>query len=278
MSLKHIYSVCPQKISIFLSGKIGLGMVKLGIIMREKRQVVGKYHRELLAELEKHAGKGTKHQKEREQRYIGTSKFCYTISSAVKRQILKEWLRKHLSLSFSEYVKLLNSLYQGRSYEEISLAGKLLEMVPNLRRKIRPLPLDNWLNFVEGWAEVDSICQSNFTAKELLSNWEQWRALLIKLSKDKNVHKKRASLVLLTKPARDSADIRLANLAFENIDRLKSEKDILITKAISWLLRDLIRNFREQTKSYLEVNQTILPKVAIRETRNKLLTGKKARG
>ncbi|MBI2314815.1 DNA alkylation repair protein [Candidatus Daviesbacteria bacterium] len=34
----------------------------------------------------------------------------------------------------------------------------------------------------------------------------------------------------------------MADLAFENIDKLKAEKDVLITKAISWVLRSLIKN------------------------------------
>jgi 3-methyladenine DNA glycosylase AlkD len=98
---------------------------------------------------------------------------------------------------------------------------------------------------------------------------------LVRLVSDGNVHKRRASLVLLTKPVRDSENKRLADLAFANIDRLKNERSILVTKAISWLLRDLIRHHRERVETYLFENSDCLPKIAIRETRRKLLTGKK---
>lgn len=240
-----------------------------------KSKITSKHHLEILVELKKHVDQGTKHQQEREQRYIGTTKFCYTISSLVKRQIIKEWLKKHPQLSFQEYVSLINSLFRGESHDEISLAGKLLKLLPKLRGKIDPSLLSDWLDYVEGWAEVDSICQSNFSAEEILGKWKEWRDLLVKLSKDGNVHKRRASLVLLTGPVRQSFDPRLAQLSFTNIHRLKSEKDILVTKAISWLLRDLIKNHRQRVQLYLDENQTTLPKIALRETNRKLLTGKK---
>lgn len=240
-----------------------------------KPKVPNKYHLEILEELKKRAGEGTKYQKEREKSYDGTRKPCYSIKTSVKEQIAKDWLKKHLELSFSEYLGLLDSLHQGESHDEISVAGKLLGLLLKLGRKIKPTSLNKWLNFVEGWAEVDSLCQSNFTADDLLADWSNWKEIIKRLSKDKNINKRRASLVLLTKPVRDSDDKRLAKLAFNVVERLKAEKEILITKAISWLLRDLIKNHREAVKAYLENNSDSLPKIAVRETRNKLSTGRK---
>ncbi len=73
-----------------------------------------------------------------------------------------------------------------------------LGYLSKLRKQIDIKSLDNWLGCLSGWAEVDSTCQSNFTEKELLENWNEWREFLIDLSKDKNINKRRASLVLLT--------------------------------------------------------------------------------
>lgn len=150
-----------------------------------------------------------------------------------------------------------------------------MEYLPKLRKELDPFLLDSWLDYAHGWAEVDCICQSNFTAEELLGNWDKWSKLLDRFVKDKNVHKRRASLVLLVKAVGQSMDIRLSDLAFANIELLKSEKDILITKAISWLMRSLIKNHRKELEEYLAKNENSLPKIALRETRRKLLTGKK---
>ena len=192
-----------------------------------------------------------------------------------QRKIIKEWTKNHPGLTQSEYIELLSSLYQGDSVNEISLAGELLESFPKLRKSVEPKHLDAWLNNVRGWAEVDSICQSKFTAEELLTNWNGWKHLLAKLASDDNIHKRRASLVLLTKPVRDSEDTRLANLAFKNIDKLKKEREILVTKAVSWLLRALVKHHRRRVETYLKENQSTIPKIALRETWTKLLTGRK---
>ena len=239
------------------------------------RRIVNKYHLELISEVRTHATQLSPSQKEKLENYIGTNKICYAIGAETERRIIKEWVKKHPDLAASEYSELLNSLYQGESINEISIAGELLESLPRLRKNVAPKYLDMWLNRVQGWAEVDSLCQSKFTAIEVLENWKEWERLLTKLASDNNVHKKRASLVLLTKPARDSNDPRLADMAFMNIDKLKAERHILITKAISWLLRDLIRHDRQRVERYLRENEETLPKIAVRETRTKLLTGRK---
>jgi 3-methyladenine DNA glycosylase AlkD len=37
----------------------------------------------------------------------------------------------------------------------------------------------------------------------------------------------------------------------QNVDRLKSEKSVLITKAISWVLRSMIKHNRTLVEDYL---------------------------
>lgn len=64
-------------------------------------------------------------------------------------------------------------------------------------------------------------------------------------------------------------------MAFTNIDKLKKDPEILVTKAISWLLRDLIKHKRQRVGTYLKENENTLPRIALRETKAKLLTGRK---
>lgn len=236
---------------------------------------VNKFHMQLLREIKDSAGEETQKQKEWLKKYMGTNKVFYSVKSETKNRIVKNWIKNHKDVSLKEYRDLLNSLYiRGRSHEEFSFAGRLLEYLPKFRRRINVSCLDKWLNNAEGWGEVDSICQSNFSSEELLVNWGNWKKLILKFSEDSNIHKKRASLVLLTKPVRESSDRRLSDLAFVVISKLKKEKDVLITKAISWLLRDLIKNNRVLVENYLR-NNSDLPRIVVRETKNKLLTGKK---
>jgi len=208
-------------------------------------------------------------------KYVGTKRPSYHLKTAIQKQIIKTILKSH-PFDLTNFVDLVNSLYQnGTSYDEIIIAGRIVGARPLLRSQLQPSLLNNWLNYTQGWAEVDTLCQLSYTPDEFLNKWDQWRDLLVKFNSDLNVHKRRASLVLLTKPVSHSPDTRLSDLAFENCDHLKSEKDILISKAVSWILRSLIRYHKDEVAKYLENNKDSLPKIAYREATTKLLTGKK---
>jgi len=208
-------------------------------------------------------------------KYCGSKLPGYKLDTAAHKQIIKDFLNSN-DLSESQLTNLITSLYtQGNSFDEIILAGRLPGYFKDIRSQLNPKILDTWLNYTHGWAEVDTLCQMNFTDTDLFTNWEKWQKILVKLNKDKNIHKRRASLVLLTKPVNLSSDLRLSKLAFTNIENLKSEKDILITKAVSWILRSLIKHHPDQVKIYLQDNRNNLPKIALREATSKLLTGKK---
>lgn len=234
------------------------------------------YHQEIWNEIQRQVEQGLARPTTQGGSYIGTSKPCYSIRAEVFGRMGRDWLKRHPDLNPSEYLDLLNSLSQGESHEEFAFVGLLLRLCPALRKTLDPQRLDIWLDHAEGWAEVDSICQSNFAAEEVLSNWKAWKNLMVAFSKSDNVHKRRASLVLLSRPLRESADPRFGRLAFANIGRLKHEKDILITKAVSWLLRALIKYHRREVEAYLKDNADTLPKIAVRETRNKLQSGRKS--
>lgn len=237
---------------------------------------MNKHHQEILDQIVKVASINPPRKSKFDiNRYMGTNHHIYHISTPQTWQILKKWARDHKDISSDDLLEMLNSIFKGESHNERSLGGKLLQYFPQHKVGIKPEVLDLWLKGAEGWGEVDSLCQSTFTAKELLNNWSKWEKLINKFLIDKDIHKRRASLVLLVKPVRESSDPRLADLAFKNIDRLKREKDILITKAISWLLRDLIKHHKERVQSYLDTNSSILPKIVIREVGRKLLTGRK---
>ncbi len=233
------------------------------------------YHAQLLLELRQLAGCGPEANPMPGNPYLGTTKPFYSAEATTGRSAVRAFRARHPDLTPSEYLALLDGLFLGQTCNDIFLGSLLLALWPDKRRQVEPERIDRWLDHVEGWAETDSLCQSVFPAAELLARWEAWQALLEKLVGDGNIHKRRASLVLLTRPVRESADERLFRQALANIERLKRERHILITKAVSWLLRELIKLHREAVEAYLSENAGSLPAIALRETRNKLLTGRK---
>jgi 3-methyladenine DNA glycosylase AlkD len=230
------------------------------------------HHKEILQKIKKHAGKPTQHTFL--DAYLGNSHPRYAISIPLLRKIAKEWMAAHRDLSSSQLSQLLTSLIKGKSSTEKCMVGILLDYSTIHQRKFSPIYFNTWLNFLEGWAEVDSLCTGKYAQSEIISQWKSWKPLLIQFSKDKNIHKRRASLVLLCSPLRKTDDKRLAALGLQQVARLKNEKEILITKAISWVMRSMIKHHRAEVEIFLK-EESGLPSIALRETMRVLKTGKK---
>ena len=233
------------------------------------------FHQEILQLIKENSGTPTAHTFS--DSYLGNSHPRYPINGPAMRKIGKAWMRSHKKLSAKEFSDLLTSLVEGVSSTEKVMAGILMDSATKEQRTFDPKVFDRWLDHLEGWAEVDSVCTGEFTVSSIPDQWKRWKPIVIKFSKDKNIHKRRASLVLLCSAIRyvDREDV--AAIAFANIDRLKSEKEVLITKAISWLLRSMIKNFKKQVTAYVKENKDSLPRIAVRETLTVLKTGKKTK-
>jgi 3-methyladenine DNA glycosylase AlkD len=209
-----------------------------------------------------------------QQSYTGAIHTHLDVAVPTLRAFVKGWA-KEKQPTYQEWVALLTALYTGVSVEERLIAGMLLSAFPKYRAQLPLDQLSTWLEELVGWAEVDGTCQSIFTSKEMLTRWEEWEKFLRGLVSDPNINKCRASLVLLNLPIRESTDKRFLSLALTQIDVLKGEKDKLISKAVSWLLREAIKHHKEDVARYLETNVDSLPKSVVREVQTKLMTGKK---
>jgi 3-methyladenine DNA glycosylase AlkD len=245
--------------------------------MSKPSETVHHARRLLLEELRRRARPADFSSAVRAARYAGSSKPRLGLSAADYRQMAVAFQPMAEKWSGTDLSALIALLVAGETSDEVTLAGVLLAATPRLRGQLEPALLDGWLDHVEGWAETDAFCQSVYSAEEMLSSWAAWAPLLRRFARDLNSHKRRASLVLLTRPVRESPDARLADLAFENIDALRSERHILVIKAVSWLLRDLTRNHPQRVRVYVDEWEGGLPRVAVREVRSKLETGLKQR-
>ncbi len=208
------------------------------------------------------------------EQYHRTSHVFYGSTAGDRHQIV-DTIKKNHPLVLSQCIELLDLLYAGESFDERAVAGIILQKYSKIRKDIPYEKLDVWLDHLVGWAEIDSTCQSMFSADEVLANWENWSAFVRKLSADQNINKRRASLVLLIRPARESSDARLRELAIEVIESVRHETPIIMTKAVSWLLRGLCKHHKDFVLEYLQLHQSHIPRIAYRETMKKIETGKK---
>src|SRR5688572_2191570 len=232
-------------------------------------------HHRILLQIKKSSGKSTAHTFL--DGYLGNSHFRYPISAPILRQIARDWMKAHRDLSAKDFATLLTDLIEAESATEKTMAGILADYATADQRKFNPSLFDKWLNHLEGWAEIDAICTGKYAATEVVNQWNKWKPLLIKFSKSKNINKRRASIVFFCSPLSKIESNEISQAALQIVDTLKSEREILITKAISWILRSMVRYNREMVEEYLRENGASLPKIALRETLVKLQTGKKTK-
>jgi len=207
--------------------------------------------------------------------YLKSGASFINVAVPEQRRIAKAWLKTHATWTVPDILKLVDELVRGENHEEKTLGLHLLEGLGPDRRPFGPDEVDRWLDHLVGWAEVDSLCQSIFGADDLLGDWPAWRGFIRRLSKDANINKRRAALVLLVRSTGRNDDPRLRDLAFETIETLKGEREVIITKAVSWLLRALMETHPAEVTRYLDIQGPTLPAIAVRETRIKLATGRK---
>lgn len=218
----------------------------------------------------------SKNEEEFVRHYLGTKKKILGAKTGDIVKIARKIVSDQGTHSRDDLVKLLDDLFTAQTIEEHLIGGKVFTFLKPLnRKKISFEQLEKWLSKTNGWVEVDVICQSTFTAEEVLERWKDWEKFIKRLSENENIQLRRASLVLQNPSARKSNDKKIRKLAFATIEKLKSEKNVLITKAISWLLRSLAAVDNEEVKEYLVDNESTLPRIAFRETMKKIETGKK---
>lgn len=232
-------------------------------------------HAALIAQLTA-AGRPYRNPQAENDSYTGSRRPFFNVSVPERRRMARAWLAAHRGASDGEVLALAGRLFTGESHEERTLGALVLGYSARARRAATIDMVDAWLGELTGWAEVDSFCASVFTAEDLLGDWPAWRDLIRRLAGDANINKRRAALVLLVAPTRTSDDPRFGDLGFEIVERLKGERDILITKAVSWLLRSMAGRRGAEVAAYVEANRASLPAVAVRETRTKLATGTKS--
>ena len=122
-------------------------------------------HRFILDQIQKRSGKPTKHTFL--DSYLGNSHPRYPIDNPAMRGIAREFMRAYKHLSADELSEILTSLIRGESGTEKMMAGFLLDYSRLDQRKFNPKLFDQWLNHLEGWAEIDTLCTGKYARTEI---------------------------------------------------------------------------------------------------------------
>jgi 3-methyladenine DNA glycosylase AlkD len=233
------------------------------------------HHLELLKEIKKKAGKPVRDPFL--QNYLGNNHPIYRIKSADMRKIARLWVANHRDMPGEKLAEVVRSLVLGKSCTEKQMGGLLLDTSRSTQRNFDPKWFERWLNHLVGWVEVDTLCTGRYPETEVPRQWAKFKPILNRLSRSENINKRRASLVLLCSPLRHNPDPRLLKQALQTVSRLASEQEVLITKAVSWVLRSASAHHPTEVRNYITLNKAKLPSIAVRETLTKITTGKKTK-
>ncbi|MBU0507695.1 DNA alkylation repair protein [bacterium] len=128
-----------------------------------------------------------------------------------------------------------------------------------------------WLKESVGWAMIDGLCDAVIAPMlvrypELVQKTRAW-------VRSRNVWLRRASLVVFCRTVRNQL---YSDEAFEHAAALLADRNPMITKAVSWILRALIKHYPKRVQSFLRQHESEIAPAALREVRLKLTTGTKS--
>jgi 3-methyladenine DNA glycosylase AlkD len=190
------------------------------------------------------------------------------------RKIAKAWYRAHKDITRDDAFALVEALWDDGSREGRQMAFYLLE---HFDRWVPDLPkahFERWRRDLDSWVEADGL---GWTLAVWLARDADVRLdYLWALIDDADVWSRRLALVPLARINRGKLGITALDLTLALIDRVKEERQPMITKAVSWVLRETTKTHRDEVAAYLYENRDALAGHVVREVENKLRTGLKS--
>jgi 3-methyladenine DNA glycosylase AlkD len=188
------------------------------------------------------------------------------------REIARAWQQAHKKTASQDLLALVESLWDGDSQEERLLAVELLE---RYRRTVPDLTwnhFDRWRSKLDNWGLTDSLA-SRILAPWLIADPERRLDHLWALIADEDVWSRRLALVATVPINRGHTEFTIPDLTLQLVDQVAHERDPMITKAVSWALRELTKSHPDRVAAYLEDHREGLAAHVVREVEHKLRTG-----
>jgi len=190
------------------------------------------------------------------------------------RQIGRAWRREHRDVAMDDLLPLVEALWTGESREERLIALELAQQYPSVISQLTWEHFDRWRRDLGNW-ELTDVLGVGILGPWVAASMERREQHLWDLVQHEDIWSRRLGLVSIVGLNRARAGVDLTSLGLGLIDQAKGERDRTITRAISWVLRELGQKHPAEVAAYLEANVDLLPKYVVREVTNKLTTGRK---
>lgn len=191
----------------------------------------------------------------------------------ILRKISKDWLKKNKDTSNTEFLNLIQTLWKQPIFELRSLAQDLLMAHRKFFKQFDWKIGETWLEDVNNWVHCD-VLSSQILAFLVLWDKSHLKSLKSYLKKPGKWYRRAGIVSLLQLIRKKQIE---AKEVLEMIDEIEDDKDPMIQKAISWVLREMIRaGYKKEVEKYLNQNKSIFATYVVREVNNKLRTGLKS--
>jgi len=191
------------------------------------------------------------------------------------REIARGWYRAHKKIAPEDLMPLVEALWDGDSQEERALAMELLRCYHRWIPDLSWDHFDRWRRQVDNWGLTDPL-GTKILAPWLLADPGRRLDRLWELIADEDVWSRRLALVATAPINRGHTGFTVPDLTLQLVDRVAQERHPMITKAVSWVLRELTKTHPDRVAAYVDENRDVLAAHVVREVDNKLRTGLKS--
>lgn len=193
-------------------------------------------------------------------------------------RIEEEYL-KHDKINAASYSKVANKIYKEMPIDNIEFLKKCDELIKSDERRIfsvgtlliqkRKSLIDikyfdfyeKWATkYVNGWDQCDQFCSRVTTP--MLEKYPELYDKLVEWSNESEFTIKRISLVSMT--GSTTSVVVDFDKVIHIVDKLKYDEEVLIQKAVGWILKCCYKNYPKQLEEYLIKNHDSLSRIIFR--------------
>lgn len=208
-------------------------------------------------------------------RTLPTELRVYGVRVPRLREAARAWHRAHKGIAREEWIAMVEALWAGESREERLLAVHFSQRYGSWIPTLTWTHFDRWRRRLDNWEVTDGL------AVWVLGPWIVAHPAarlghLLELIGDEDVWSRRLALVATVPLNRGRAGSAIPDLTLDLVERVKEERQPMITKAVSWALRGMIEADSERVAGYVEENRETLAAHVLREVDSKLRTGLKS--
>lgn len=207
-------------------------------------------------------------------KFAPTALLVYGVKVPKLRKIAKAWYRVHKEIACEDLFALVEALWASGSREEREVAFYLLEHYGQWVPDLPQAHFERWRRDLDSWVETDGLGWA--LALWLMGDPDTRMDYLWDLIAGEDVWSRRLALVPLARINRGKIGGTFPDVTLQLIDRVKDERHPMITKAVSWVLRETTKTHRDRVAAYVEENRGVLASHIVREVDNKLRTGLKS--